>query len=179
MQANNQQTEITLEYLESAFHTHYEGMYRYAYTLLQQTDPARDAVQQVFANIWEHRGQINISVSLRSYLFRSLYNHCINLKTRSGPRHVPIPTDMQESLQSPSEIMLECKELQTLIDRSIDGLPPQCKAIFLMTRVEGKSYAEIAKALAISVKTVEAQVTKALKILRKVILLHENTNHAG
>lgn len=166
---------ITADYLEAAFHTHYEGLYRYAYTLLQDSDKARDAVQQIFTNIWEQKDHIRITISFRAYLYRALYNYSVNLKTRGGPPPLPLPDDVQETHFSPTELAIECKELQELIDRSIEELPPQCRTIFLKTRMEGKTYADIAREQEISVKTVEAQVSKALKILRKIVFFHQKT----
>jgi RNA polymerase sigma-70 factor (ECF subfamily) len=66
-----------------------------------------------------------------------------------------------------ADLILECKELQAEIDRAIESLPPQCKVIFLKSRMEGKSYTGIAQEQGIAVKTVEVQVSKALRIIRR------------
>jgi RNA polymerase sigma-70 factor, ECF subfamily len=158
---------VTVGFLESAFHMHYEGVHRYAYTILQDNEAAKDAVQQVFINLWEKREKINITTSFKAYLYRAVYNHCINQQTRV-PRHQPFTVDHAEQWQTPAELLAESRELRTMIGQAIENLPAQCKLIFLKSRMDEKTYPVIAKELGISVKTVEAQITKALRILRGI-----------
>lgn len=159
-------TEITIGSLEEAFRMHHDGLHRYAYTLLRDNEASRDAVQQVFTNVWENRRTIRIQASVRAYLFRALHNHCLNQKTRSR-RPEPLNTRAHEDLHlAEADMRAEYKEFQAAVDKAIEALPPQCRLIFLKTRVEGRQYAEIAAEQGISVKTVEAQVSKALRLLR-------------
>lgn len=158
---------ITPATWENAFHTYYEGLHRYAYTLLKENEAARDAVQHIFANLWEKRDTIVLRGSAKAYLYTAVYNHCLNLTTR-GKKHVPLPgIELNDTLSG--ELLVEAKELYERITRTIDELPPQCKTVFMKSREEGKTYPEIAAELDISVKTVEAQISKALKILRNNI----------
>jgi len=156
---------LTPENIESVFTTHYAGLYRYAYTLLKEKEAAQDAVQQLFTTIWTKRTEIQISVSLEAYLYRALYNYCSNRKTRDT-RYLPLEEYRSEQMAPAPDLALECKELQQEIARAIDSLPPQCKTIFLKSRMEGKSYATIAKEQDIAVKTVEAQISKALRLIK-------------
>ena len=157
--------EITPEFLEDAFRTHFTGMHRYAYTLLRNDEAAKDAVQQVFTMLWENKDRIRVTSSPRGYLFRAIYNHCLNRITRS-PRTAFLEEYEEKDLAVSADWLAECRELQTQIHQAIADLPDGCKEIFLKSRNEQKSYAEIASEGGISVKTVEAQISKALRILR-------------
>jgi len=154
---------ITTRFLEDAFHMYYEGLHRYAYTLLKENEAAKDAVQQVFANVWAKRSQLHIQGTAKAYLYAAVYNSCMNMITRTQ-QHTII--DAASAYVTVPDLLAETKELQRMITAAIDGLPPQCKTIFLKSREEGKTYGEIANEMELSVKTVEAQMTKALKILR-------------
>jgi|GEM_PF-2350370 len=156
---------VTPESIASIFLAQYAGLYRYAHTLLKEREAARDAVQQLFTEIWVRRAEIRIAVSLEAYLYRALYNYCINRKTRDQ-RYVDLGDSLAEQTAPAPNLALECKELQEEITRAIESLPPQCKLIFLKSRTEGKSYSCIAEEQGIAVKTVEAQISKALRIIR-------------
>jgi len=156
---------LTPEDIESIFITRYAGLYRYAYTLLKEKEAARDAVQQVFVSIWEKRAEIRISVSLEAYLYRALFNYCMNCKVRDR-KYLDLGDHLPEHSYPMADLVLECKELQVEINRAIASLPAQCKIIFLKSRMEGKSYSGIAQEQGIAVKTVEVQVSKALRIIR-------------
>ncbi|TDX02238.1 RNA polymerase sigma-70 factor (ECF subfamily) [Dinghuibacter silviterrae] len=150
--------------VEQAFHTHYTGMHRYAYTLLRDQEAAREAVQQVFTRLLENADRLEIKTSLQGYLYKSLYHHCVNRMTRERPR---VPIQDGDDLSLSADWLVECRELQTRIREVVAELPPGCREIFLKSREEQKSYAQIAAENGISVKTVEAQVGKALRILRE------------
>lgn len=158
---------VTLEFLEEAFRTHYEGLHRYAYTILQDNEAAKDAIQQIFITVWEKREKINITTSLKAYLYRATYNYCLNLQTR-GRRHQSITADNEQQWQTPAELLAESRELRAMIGQAIENLPAQCKMIFLKSRMDEKKNPVIAEEMGISIKTVEAQITKALKIMRNI-----------
>jgi len=163
---------INIKFLDDAFHLYYEGLHRYAYTMLDDSEMAKDIVQQVFITLWEKKDTLNITVSVRAYLYRAVYNSCINHRTR-GRRHHPIDLDSSGQLPVSPELLSEVRELRTILERAIETLPPQCKVVFLKSREEEKNYPAIARELGISVKTVEAQISKALKIMRSALEKHE------
>jgi RNA polymerase sigma-70 factor (ECF subfamily) len=164
--------QIDIEFMEETFHRLYEGLHRYAYSLTGDNEAAKDVVQQVFMNLWEKRDLLNISKSVKSYLFRAVHNVCINLQTRTV-RHDPIHHLWDDEKLAPGGIqpvlLMEIQELQGIIDHTIELLPPHCKAIFKKSRGEEKSYPAIAREMGISPKTVEAQMSKALKIIRSAV----------
>lgn len=131
-------------------------------------DQAEEIVQEMFFNFWQKKEKVDISISLEAYLFRSVRNSCLNylkhLKVREEHR-LATNEELRKKEQEVHDNM-EALELQERIDRTIDQLPPERKKIFKMSRFEELKYKEIAEKLNISVKTVEVQMSKALKFLR-------------
>lgn len=150
------------------FDTYYADLSRYAFSMLKRQEEAEDLVQQVFVNFWEKREQTIISGSLKSYLFRSVHNQSLNLIKHEKVKasYVQHSQFFDIKYQSDVEETLEGKELETQIAAAIQTLPKQCQKIFVMNRMESLKYKEIAEQLDISIKTVENQIGKALKILR-------------
>jgi len=169
---------INQSYLENAFHRWYEGLHQYAFTLLGDNDMAKDVVQQVFINLWEKRDSLQINVSLGSYLYRAVYNGCMNQRVR-GVRHMPVdPEEEARMMVDPAvvarmvaapDLLSDVRELQLALSAAIASLPQQCRMVFMKSREEEKTYAAIADELGISIKTVEAQISKALKVLRSAL----------
>lgn len=154
--------------MESAFHQYFEGLHRYAYTIVKRNDVAKDIIQQVFLKLWEKKDHLEIGQSLKAYLYRAVHNQSINHITRNI-QHASLPIEAFSIEASGSGMGVEVKELQSKIEAGLNKLPAQCKAVFLKKREDGKTYAAIAAELGISPKTVEAHMSKALKILREEI----------
>lgn len=163
---------INIKFLEETFHMYYEGLHRYAFTMLNDSDMAKDVVQQVFVTLWEKKEALNITMSVKAYLYRAVYNSCVNRQTREQ-KHQPISPDNEDQLPVKPAFLSDIRELRTAIEQAIASLPPQCRLVFLKSREEEKSYPVIARELDISVKTVEAQISKALRILRSALEKHE------
>ncbi|MFT6879583.1 MAG: RNA polymerase sigma-70 factor (ECF subfamily) [Psychromonas sp.] len=153
---------------EAVFRTYYEDLSRYAFSILRKKEESEDLVQQVFVNFWEKREQTIISGSLKSYLFRSVHNQSLNLikHEKVKANYVEHSQYFDTKFHSEVEEELEGKELESKIAEAIDTLPNQCRKIFIMNRMESLKYKEIADQLDISIKTVENQIGKALKVLR-------------
>ena len=157
------------EQFESLFRSSYVSLVRYAKTLIKDHDTAEEIVQDLFFRIWQDKEKINIESSLNGYLFRSVHNRCLHHieHNRIVERHAEEMSYRQtESPESPSDI-LSYKELQDKIARILERLPEKCGKIFAMSRFEGLKYTEIAEKLSVSVKTVEANMGRALKEFRK------------
>nr|WP_277349415.1 RNA polymerase sigma-70 factor [Pseudoflavitalea sp. G-6-1-2] len=153
--------------VEQYFHKHMEGLHRYAWTILRNNEAARDAVQTVFLKLWEKRSTIDEQQSVQSWLYTSVYNYCLNVKRNEAVR---IKYTADQQFQSTTLVYTDpllSKEQQQQIRDALESLPPQCKLIFHKSRFENMKYAAIAAELDISIKTVEAQIGKALKILRE------------
>jgi len=154
---------------ESLFRSSYVSLVRYARTMIKDHDTAEEIVQDLFFKLWQDREKLNIESSLNGYLFRSVHNRCLHFieHIRVVERHAEEMTYSQpEESESPSDI-LNYKELQEKVARIIERLPDRCGRIFTMSRFEGLKYSEIAEKLSVSVKTVEANMGRALKEFRK------------
>lgn len=154
---------------EEIFRTYYERLCNYANTILNDMDEAEEMVQNAFLVVWEKHESLEIHTSLKSYLYRSVHNSCLNRVKHYKVRHIH-----GEAIKHQADILyddasedLVGMELELVINQAIDDLPQQCRIVFRMSRFENLSYAEIAEQLNISVKTVENHMVKALKTLRE------------
>ena len=154
---------------EEVFRSYYPALCRYARSILNEPEAAEEAVQQTFIAVWEKRENIHFSVSLKAYLYRAVHNRCLNEIEKQKVRREYAADHMQqpETAAMPADAPQRQKELQTLIREAIDRLPEQCGKIFRLSRFEEMKYAEIAEHLGISVKTVENQMGKALRLMRE------------
>ena len=152
---------------EDLFHTNYPGMCSYSESLVKREDVAEEIVQDVFLNIWKNRENLRIVTSLHNYLYRSVFNNSM-MYLRKSQKESRLDMRWAEETQQgedPGEEM-NARELNALIIYTLEGLPERTREIFSMSRFEGLKYEEIAGKLSISVKTVEANMGKALKALR-------------
>jgi RNA polymerase sigma-70 factor, ECF subfamily len=148
------------------FHEYYGALCLFAKKIVGDMDKARDIVQEVFVTLYAGRSTLQISTSLRSYLFKSVYNACLN-SIKQHKVHAHHHEYLKQQLPfSDSQDMIVKAELEEKIRISIEQLPEQCRKIFRMNRYEGKKNSEIATELGISVRTVETQISKALAVLR-------------
>jgi RNA polymerase sigma-70 factor, ECF subfamily len=160
-----------LKQFETLFRSSYTSLVKYARTLIKDNDTAEEIVQDLFFRLWENKEKIEIESSLNGYLFRSVHNRCLHYieHQKVVERHEQeMSFETSSTEESPVEI-LQYKELQAKIARTIEKLPERCGQIFCMSRFEGLKYSEIAEKLSVSVKTVEANMGKALKEFRKAL----------
>jgi len=154
---------------EMVFKLHYQPLCNYAFSFLPDRDEAEEIVQATFLNVWEKKQGITIETSLKSYLYRAVRNSCLNAikHNRVKMKHVEESVfTLENSHDSVSQSVIS-SELDQKIGDALMALPEQCRLIFKMSRFEELKYAEIAEQLNISVKTVENQIGKALKIMRE------------
>lgn len=153
---------------EMLFHRFYPGMCSYSESLVKKPEIAEEIVQDVFFNIWKNKSELKINVSWQSYLYRSVFNnsmmHLRKAKYEMSLEERWAGTHLLSDEQASDE--LEAKELNAVIIYTLQTLPPRTREIFNMNRFEGLKYKEIADKLSISVKTVEANMGKAIKALR-------------
>jgi len=157
------------EAFENLFMSFYKPLVVFALKMLNDIDLARDFVQEVIVNFYEKREEINIHTSLKSHLYQSVRNRCLNhIKRESVIRnhHESIYFQKSEAERDFNDVIEET-ELENRIYQVISELPTQCKKIFEMSRFQGKSNADIAEELDISKRTVETQISNALKRLRQ------------
>lgn len=151
--------------IEDAFKTFYKPLVKYAFSIVKDKDESEDLVQQVFMNLLQKQTELQIEISLRAYLYKAVYHSALNKVKQSATRIKLDVNSVSEELLSYTEIPQDL-ELQHKIESSIDSLPAQCARIFKMSRFEELKYQQIADELGLSIKTIENQMGKALKLLR-------------
>ncbi len=154
---------------ELIFSEYYGTMVLYAARFMDTREDAEEITQEVFVKFWEKCDTLSPDSSVKSYLYRSVHNSCLNAlkheKVKDSYRQYMI-----QFMESSSENIFDSEDPDLLRNRilgEIDNLPPRCSEIFKLSRFEGLKYQEIAEHLGISVKTVEVQMGKALKVLRE------------
>ena len=160
---------ILKQKFEKLFREYFTGLCYFAQKYLGDLDSSKEIVHAVFIKIWESRHEFDWEKPAKSYLFTSVYNRSMNY-IRDNKKFVNTEGTFESG--SPVETgefhdTMESSELEAKINQSIDKLPEKCREVFKLNRFEGKKYAEIAKQLNISVKTVETQMSKALKVLKE------------
>lgn len=165
-------TTVAIEHsFESMFKTHFQGLHAYARTILQDEAAAEEVVQQVFVRLWEKRSSLHIDRSLPSYLYRAVYNESMNvLKHREVRRQHHIYASSLGEPEHTDTNSVDYRELRQRLSEALNRLPEQCRTIFQLSRFEDLKYREIAERLNLSVKTVENQMGKALRIMRSELV---------
>jgi len=156
-----------LNTFEMVFRDYYKPLVRYGNTFLKDSDETEDIVQQVFVTLWEKRGQLEIHTSLRAVLYKSVQNACLNKLKHLKTRHVYAEEQKTTIDHLDTSDPVLANELQERIQQAMKNMPKQCGRIFKLSRFEQLRYQEIADQLGLSVKTVENQMGKALKIVRE------------
>lgn len=154
---------------EEVFKTHFKSLHAYAFTLVKEEMLAEEMVQQVFFRIWEKKDFLQIQSSATAYLYRSVYHECLNYL-----KHQKVKKAYQQYAQTRDDAAdqsaaqkIQLSELQWHLSKALNELPEQCRTIFQMSRYEELKYQEIADKLGLSIKTVENQMGKALRLLRE------------
>jgi RNA polymerase sigma-70 factor, ECF subfamily len=160
--------------LRSIFNHYYPAMVRDAHRLIKDTDTCRDLAQDVFVELWKKRDSLAIHSSLSAYLRRSVVNKALNHLKSIQKTQIEDADDIDMADNSLVEaIALENQNnLEAALHAAVDLLPEKCRVVFVLSRFEEMSHKEIAEKLSISVKTIENQITKAMKTLREIMLAH-------
>jgi len=158
---------------ETIFNQYYPVLCRYAFSLVKNKVTAEDIVQEQFINLWENRYRTSIS-SYSAYLFKAVKNKSINYLQSGHYKNIVLSDPLKESskITNCTREAINHNELQQLIVEAIRKLPPRCSYIFYLKRFEEFSNAEIAKKLSISVKTVENQMTIAIRKITAFLRVH-------
>ncbi|MCP4311823.1 MAG: RNA polymerase sigma-70 factor [Bacteroidetes bacterium] len=165
-----------IDAFEKLFFSFYPGLLRYAETLVRKSEIAEEIVQDVFYNVWKNRDSIRITQSWKSYLYRAVYNNSM-MYLRKRRREFSLEESLftEQEGDSPDPFQeLEYQEVSAIVSDILGVLPERTREIFLLNRQEGLKYREIAEQLSISVKTVEANMGKALKALRSSLEKYRN-----
>ncbi len=153
---------------ELLFHYYYPGLVMYSSQFTADRAEAEEIVQDFFVRVWQKHQQLIPADSLKNYFFSSVKNGSLNfLKHRKiEERYLTEVTELSKRHLAYDPDLYIASELQEKIKNGINLLPEKCREVFIMSRIRGLKNEEIATALNISKRTVEAQISKALKMLR-------------
>lgn len=157
--------------MKDLFDQHYRPVCQTMRRYIADQSLIQDLAQNIFIRLWEKRGQLEIHTSIGAYLNRMALHEALGHLRRNLPED-PVEQLPDHRLDAGADTLLLDEEIQEMARRAIDKLPPQCRIIFQLSRYEELSYREIADHLNLSVKTVENQMGKALRILREQIFLN-------
>jgi len=154
---------------EQAFKLHFKSLHAYACTMLRDAVAAEEIVQTIFVRLWEKRTDLTIREKLSSYLYQAVHNESLNylkqLKRKSAYQSHVMHRHTPPNKEKASE-RINLSELELRLEKAINELPEQCRTIFQLSRFEELKHREIAGKLNLSIKTVENQLGKALKLMR-------------
>jgi RNA polymerase sigma-70 factor (ECF subfamily) len=153
---------------DALFRAWYAPLVRIAEGIVRERAIAEEVVQDVLLEVWRRRAQLGGEDSPRAYLIRAARNRALNhlRHLRVQQKSAPYVGGRSEDAPEGTSRLVEA-ELDAAVRVAVAELPPRCREVFELSRVHGLSYAEIARSLEISVKTVEAQMGKALRTLRE------------
>ncbi len=158
---------------EELFKFYYNRLCSYAHSIVYQPDDAESIVKDVFVKMWEEREKIRIETSQAGYLYAAVRYKCINFSQRGWKKQkniIGLTDEMSQEIfasgtPDASEYLM-AKELEERVTQLVETLPPQCREIFQLSRIDELSYEEIAQILGISVGTVKTQIFRALAKIR-------------
>ena len=156
--------------IKTLFEKYHGSLCLTAFRITRNYDVAKDIVQEVFIKFWNSRNTIEINSSLSAYLRRSVINTALN-QIEKDRRYSKIEIEKlsHHPLAASSDQTQTMDELSTQLENAIDKLPPRTRAVFLLIRREEMSYKEVAGSLNISLKAVEKEMMKALKLMREML----------
>lgn len=153
---------------DEIFRSWYPRLVRVADGLVRDQAVAEELVQDVMLELWRRRERLESAGSPQAYLFQSIRNRALNHLRHQQVQRRGEPHLADDAPREPgAQVELEAGEIDAAVREAVAGLTPRCREVFELSRVHGLRYAEIAETLGVSVKAVEAQMTRALRTLRQ------------
>ncbi|MBS1604533.1 MAG: RNA polymerase sigma-70 factor [Bacteroidetes bacterium] len=157
---------------EAIYRQYFIRLFRFCYAIVHEKGPAEEIANDVFLSIWKKRDSLTAIDNLEVYLYISAKNHCLNyLRSHRHPQPIDIEALSDEALQfqaDPESLLIRTETMKSVV-AAIDRLPPRCKLIFKLIKEDGLKYKDVAKLLDLSVKTVEAQLTIAIRKIAQAL----------
>ena len=163
------------EYYRHLFETYYTRLRVHARRFLDSDDDAADVVEDVFFELWQNRNRIDFSGNISGYLYQAVSTRSLNVLRGRGADSLRL--DLLESIDSmrmehllteaDQSVDIEREEMRRQIDVAISELPDKCREAFKLSYIHGLRNRDIADAMGVSVRTVDAHIYKALRILRE------------
>jgi RNA polymerase sigma-70 factor (ECF subfamily) len=167
--------------LRQIFDRHYTLLLSDIYRLIPDESTCQDLAQELFVELWNKREQLDIHTSLRAYLRRAAVNKALNYIKATRRFQLDDAEDLghlPDNSESDNQKREHQDTLEDALHTAIDALPEKCRLVFNLSRFEQLSHREIAEKLGISVKTIENQITKAMKMLRDAMKNHSEMSSA-
>jgi len=160
--------EGSIDAFDVCFRRFYSPLIAFACSRINDKDIAEEIVQNVFAELWERRESIPLATEIKQYLFSVVKNDCNDFARhlKVEKKYLDYLSKHQEESSAFFDVLVD-EEFQRLVNEVYNSLPEQCRKIFYMSRLEEMSYKAISEKLDISIKTVENQVGKALRLVRQ------------
>lgn len=155
---------------EKLFIKYYSPLCFHAYKIVNDMAVSEDLVQDFFYNFWKNRQSFVLKFSLSAYMYQSVKNNAVHYLEHLKVRKVYAGSILNDTVDTGLEMQastLEVSDLKKIVDKTLKKMPERCAVIFSLNRFEGLTYNQIADKLSVSVKTVEADMTKALKMFRE------------
>jgi RNA polymerase sigma-70 factor, ECF subfamily len=154
------------------FSTYFRDMVYFAYSFTHELNAAEDIVQDTFVKLWEDHEKLNVTVSLKSVLMKTIQNKCIDWYRHKKVLNIHSTFIINNSplYDYDTDNYVLKSELEGVIDNALATLPDNIREAFEMNRYEGLKYQEIAVKLNVSVRTIEVRIGKALDLLRKKLI---------
>lgn len=156
---------------QTIFNKYYPRLFSYINTYTKNESSTKDILQETFIKLWNNRENIDVDSSISAYLYKIAYNIFIDTYRKNKRQQNLLDSlayeAVNDSIES-EENDSTTKKIQ-IVKKSIEELPPRCQEVFKLSKYEGLKYVEIAEALNISIKTVEAQMGKAFSYIRKQV----------
>jgi len=150
---------------DKLFRKYFRKLVYFSMKVVKSKDSSEEVVQDLFVSLWEKKHKLQLKVSLKAYLYRAVYNNSVQY-VKKQQRFVN-SSGLSDDLPDDYTDLLEQSELEERVYQTIEQLPEKCKEIFKLKRFDELKNREIANQLQISIKTVETQMTRALKYLKK------------
>ena len=159
-----------LKVFKKLFNTYYSDLVGFTASIIYDEDEAVDIVQEIFYHLWDHAEEINITTSLKHYLFTAARNKALNLI-----KHYRIRDKHENGIREAFLMAGEAdsglnEERLDMLMKAVEDLPPQMKKVITLKVSSGKQYSEIAEDLGLSINTVKTHMKRAMDILRKNLL---------
>jgi RNA polymerase sigma-70 factor (ECF subfamily) len=159
----------SLEAFELLYNRYSKKLYYFSLRYLEDNVDAEEIVQVVFISVWEHRKTLDETRSIKNYIFKSTANNIYNYLKKKAIRQKYVDYELQKPERSVNQTydLIFYKELEKKIDTIVSSLPPQQQKIFNLSRSNGLSHEEIAKKLKLSIRTVENQIYRVIKVIKE------------
>lgn len=161
-------TETKTSHIEALFYKYQPGLHWFCVQYVKSSEDADEIVNDTFLTLWEKKDEVLLEATIKSYLYTIVRNKSLNFLKKKKLDEVVLDVEFEIASPNTSAIdHIQAKETEKAIFEIIEKLPPKCKQIFILSRKEHMNNKEIASLLELSEKTIENQITIAIRIIKE------------